>query len=254
MKHNITLILFVVVVIISSYFLVESPYLIGTIVILVLVLFVVIVLGVSFIQFNYFVKSINKGDNKEISFTFDDGPNPETTPQVLAILACENIKATFFVIGHQLEENKALLLKIHNEGHTIGNHSYCHTKKLTLFSTIHLMNDIEKCSVAIEKIIHHKPLLFRPPFGITTPRYQRALKHLDMKSIGWNIRSFDTIAKNKKALYKKITRKISDGSIILFHDTQQITVDVLPEIIQFCKTNGITIVPLPELINTRAYV
>lgn len=254
MKHNIALILFAVVVIISSYFLVESPYLIGTIVILVLVLIVVIVLGASFIQFNYFIISINKSKNKGIAFTFDDGPHPEITPKILEILAQENIKATFFMVGHQLEENKALLLKIYNEGHTIGNHSFSHTKKLTLFSSINLIEDIEKCSLQIEKMIHQKPLFFRPPFGITTPRYKRALKHLCMKSIGWNIRSFDTIATNKKALYKKITRKISDGSIILFHDTQQITVDVLPEIIQFCKTNGITIVPLPELINTQAYV
>jgi peptidoglycan/xylan/chitin deacetylase (PgdA/CDA1 family) len=253
LKHNIILTLFAVAVIISSYFLIASPYFIGAIAILVLVLILVIVFGASFIQFNYFVSSINQSENKGIAFTFDDGPHPKITPQLLSILAQENIKATFFVIGHQLDENKALLLKIHNEGHTIGNHSYRHTKKLTLFSTTHLIDDIEKCSVAIEKIIHQKPMLFRPPFGITTPRYQRALKHLDMNSIGWNIRSLDTVSKDKEALYKKITSSISNGSIILFHDTQQITVDVLPEIIQFCKTNNITIVPLPELINIPAY-
>ena len=253
MKHNISLILFVVALSLSTYFLVDTPYFFYTNATLLFLLLILIVLGASFIQFNYFVNSINKGINSEISFTFDDGPNPATTPQLLAILARENIKATFFVIGHQLEENKTLLLKIYNEGHTIGNHSYRHTKKLTLFSTTHLIDDIEKCSVAIEKIIHQKPLFFRPPFGVTTPRYKRALKHLGMKSIGWNIRSLDTVSKDKKALFKKITRKISGGSIILFHDTQQITIDVLPEIIQFCKTNGITIVPLPKLINTQAY-
>ena len=157
------------------------------------------------------------------------------------------------MIGHRVEENKTILLQIHNEGHIIGNHSFSHTKKLTLFSTSKLAADIKQCSSQIEKIIHQKPLYFRPPFGVTTPRYKKALKHLGMNSIGWSIRSLDTVSTNKEALYKKITSSISNGSILLFHDTQQITLDVLPEIIQFCKTNGITIVPLPELINSPAY-
>lgn len=235
-------------------FLYDSIYLKWIIVSLLLLFFIVIAVGSSFIQLNYFVESINKGNNKGIALTFDDGPNAEITPKILAILEKENIKATFFVIGDQIEENKSLLLKIHNEGHTIGNHSFSHTKKLTLFSTSKLTEDVKQCSAQIEKVIHQKPLYFRPPFGVTTPRYQRALNQLQMKSIGWNIRSLDTVSTNKEALYKKITSSITNGSILLFHDTHQITLDVLPEIIQFCKTNGITIVPLPELINSPAYV
>lgn len=253
MRHNITLILTLVILILSSYFLQGSPYFLSVIFAILFLYLCILILGSSFIQLNYFVPNINKGNNNGVTFTFDDGPDPEFTPKILDVLAKENVKATFFVIGNKIEKNKDLLLRIHNEGHIIGNHSFSHTKNLTILSSTNLKKDIEKCSNSIEKIIHRKPLFFRPPFGITTPNYLRATKHLKMKSIGWSIRSLDTVAKDKETLYKKVVRKISNSSIVLFHDTQKITLDVLPDIIHFCKENGINIVSLPESINKKAY-
>ena len=214
---------------------------------------ITVIVGTSFIGLNYFVKNINRGNKKGISITFDDGPNRHFTPQILDILAKENIKATFFIIGSNVSENKEILQRMYDEGHTIGNHSYSHSKKTTLFSTQKLQEDIRKCSNSIFEVINKKTLFFRPPYGITTPRYRRALKQLKMKSIGWSIRSLDTIENNKDILYKKITNKLTNGSILLLHDSQQVTVDVLPEIILYCNTNGIKIVPLPELINQNPY-
>lgn len=235
------------------FFLHESIYVKWLVVGVILLFLLIVAIGTSFIQLNYFVKSINKGKNKGIALTFDDGPNSAITPQILAILEKENIKATFFVIGNKIEENAALLKKINDEGHTIGNHSYSHNNQLTICSTKKLKEDIIKCNQLIEEVISKKPVFFRPPFGVTTPRYRRALSKLNMHSIGWSIRSFDTQSKNKEVLYKKITKQILDGSILLFHDTQKITVEVLPSIIQFCKVNGINIVPLQELINLQPY-
>ena len=209
--------------------------------------------GSGFIQLNYFVNSINKGKSKGVSFTFDDGPDLEITPQILDVLAAENIKATFFIIGNKIEKNKELLLRIYNEGHTIGNHSFSHTKKMTMFSSSKLREDIAECSTHIKKVIDQKPLFFRPPYGVTTPRYQRALKALNMKSIGWSLRSFDTVIETKEVLYKKIINKIKPGSIVLFHDTQSVTLSVLTDVIHYCKKSGIEIVSLPELINSKAY-
>ena len=199
------------------------------------------------------MNSINKSTKNGIAITFDDGPDPKITPKILNILAQENIKATFFVIGNKVEANKELLLKIYNEGHTIGNHSYSHETKLTWLSTNKLKTDIENCSISIEKVIQQKPLLFRPPFGVTNPNYKRALNQLKMKSIGWSLRSLDTVKKSKEALYKKLTRQISNGTIVLFHDTEQVTLDILPDIIHFCKENGMNIVSLPKLIDTQVY-
>ena len=253
MKHNIAIIITCATLILVVFFLHESIYLKWLIVGVILLFLSIVAIGTSFIQLNYFIESINKGNNKGIALTFDDGPNAAITPQILAILEKENIKATFFVIGNKIEKNVALLKKINNEGHIIGNHSYSHNNLTTIYSSKKLKEDLIKCNQFIEQVIAKKPLFFRPPFGVTTPRYKRALKQLNMQSIGWTIRSLDTQSKNKELLYKKITKQISDGSIILFHDTQQITLDVLPDIIQFCKINGINIVPLHELINYQPY-
>tara|TARA_R110001592_G_scaffold79111_3_gene237013 strand:- start:3568 stop:4287 length:720 start_codon:yes stop_codon:yes gene_type:complete len=236
----------------SIFLITDLSYLVIVISLILFVYGVIIVLGSSFIQLNFFVNSLNKGE-KGISLTFDDGPDPELTPKILDLLAKEKLKATFFVIGNKLETNKELLLRIHNEGHAIGNHSFSHVKRLTLCSTLKLKEDIKQCSDLIYKITKQNTLLFRPPFGITNPRYKRVLFQLNLKSIGWSVRSLDTVITNKELLVKKVTNKITNGSIVLFHDTQQVTLDALPDIIHFCKNNGINIVPLPELINTQVY-
>jgi len=243
----------ILALILSVYLFYGSSYIIYSISGIVLIYLVLIISGSGLIQLNYFVKSINKGSGKGVAITFDDGPDAQTTPQILAILAKENIKATFFVIGHKIEANKELLQRIHYEGHTVGNHSFSHTKKLTSSSTNLLRADFLKCSKSIEYVINEKPIFFRPPFGVTNPRYKRAIIALSLKSIGWSIRSLDTKTNNAKQLYNSLIKKISKGSIILFHDTQKVTVEVLPQIIEHCKNNGIKIVPLPQLINERPY-
>jgi len=124
LKHNIAIIITCATLISVVFFLHDSIYFKWLVVGVILLFLSIVALGTSFIQLNYFVESINKGNNKGIALTFDDGPNAAITPQILAILEKENIKATFFIIGNKIEQNAALLKKIDNEGHTIGNHSY----------------------------------------------------------------------------------------------------------------------------------
>ena len=135
MKHNISIILTIFLLILTAVFFYASSYFIGLVLSILILFSIVVVLGSSFIQLNYFVKSINKGVNKGVAITFDDGIDSELTPQILDVLKKENVKATFFVIGNKIEQQKSILIRIHNEGHTIGNHSFSHTKKLTLFTT-----------------------------------------------------------------------------------------------------------------------
>jgi len=253
LKHKLTLASTVIALIISAYFYSNKPYFLFLIGGIIFVYFLTLVFGSGLIQLNYFVNSINKGTNKGIALTFDDGPNPIITPQILDILAKENIKASFFVIGHKIEEQKELLNRIYSEGHTIGNHSFSHTKQLTTSSTKKLIEDFSLCSETIKNVINENPLFFRPPFGVTNPRYNRAIKNLNMMSIGWSVRSLDTKTNDVAKLYNRTIKKISTGSILLFHDTQEVTVEVLPKIIKYCKNNGINIVSLPELINEKSY-
>ncbi|MBC7864934.1 MAG: polysaccharide deacetylase family protein, partial [Bacteroidia bacterium] len=190
-----------------------------------------------------------KGFNDGLALTFDDGPDLETTPKILEILRTKNVKATFFVIGKKAEQFPEVLKTIDKEGHLIANHSYQHSYFIGTFGTKKLTEDIEKCSAIIEKIIGKKPLFFRPPFGVTNPRYLRALKKLNLASIGWSGRSFDTVNKSKNLLVKRVKKSLNTTEILLFHDTQKVTVEALPEIIEYCKEKGIKIVPLQELIS-----
>ena len=231
----------------------EKSYFIFIALGIIIAYFIIIAFGAGLIQLNYFVNSINKGSEKGVSLTFDDGPDPELTPKILDILAQENVKASFFVIGEKIEGQEELLQRIYNEGHIIGNHSFSHTKQLTMASTKVLKEDFSNCSIVIENVIKQRPSFFRPPFGVTNPRYKRALFALSLKSIGWSIRSLDTKTNDSKTLFNKVVKQITNGSILLFHDTQKVMIEALPEIIKYCKNNGIEIVPLPELINEKAY-
>ena len=189
-----------------------------------------------------------------ITLTFDDGPYPDITPRILEILDAENIKATFFVIGKKAEAHPEIINEIAGRGHIIANHSYSHSNMIGFFSSKKLKTDIEKCSELLCEIMGQRPLFFRPPFGVTNPRYERVLKKLKLISIGWTVRSFDTTSKSKEKLFEKITGSVSQSSIILLHDTKQITLETLPLLIQYFRDKNIKIVALDKLINKKPYV
>ena len=253
MKHRLFSIT-VLVALAAIFFLFRTePYFWSLVGIIVLIFILVTAFGSFQIRANYFVKSINRGKKEGISLTFDDGPDPNFTPQILEILDNHNLTGTFFIIGKKAENFPELLKEIIQRGHIVGNHSFSHSHRLPLLSSNKLKADIQHCINIIKTLTGKKIRFFRPPFGVTNPRYAKVLKQLDLQSIGWNIRSFDTVFKDSKQLFKRISRKIENGSIILFHDTQQVTVQTLPEIIRYCDEKGIKILPLDKLINKHPY-
>ncbi|RMZ60547.1 polysaccharide deacetylase family protein [Chryseobacterium nematophagum] len=196
----------------------------------------VIVWGSFDIQLGYFVNSIThkRTKLKEVALTFDDGPT-EFTPQFLDLLKEYNIKATFFCIGKQIEKYPEIFKRIILEGHTIGNHTFSHSNNTGFLSTSQITNEIERCDEIIFKVGNIKTNLYRPPFGVTNPNIAKAIKKTHKKSIGWNIRSLDTITPDEKKIYKKVTKNLKKGSIILLHDTSQKTYNVLVDILLFLK-------------------
>lgn len=206
------------------------------------------------IQANYFISSVNKGKKKSIALTFDDGPDPDFTPRILDILEEKDIKATFFVIGKKAEKYPDLLRRIHEEGHTIGNHSYSHHYLIALFSTARLTKDLERCNAFIDQTIGKRPAYFRPPFGVTNPRYSAAINNCRLSSIGWSLRSMDTRKASKYALIETVISKLKKGDIILLHDRLAVTAEALPDIIEHIHTKKMTIEPLSVVINKEAYV
>lgn len=204
--------------------------------------------GVYFIRANWFLRSLNRLDDASVALTFDDGPDPENTVKILSILSAHQVKATFFLIGEKAAKHPGLVRKILDEGHQIGNHSYTHTPRLGFFSTPRLKADFERCSAVLENISGQPVRLFRPPFGVTNPRYGRALSALELVSVGWTLRSYDTAIRDPRRLEKRIVGRLKPGHILLLHDTMPQTAEVLPALLQHLKEKQIACVKIEPYI------
>ncbi|WP_299219030.1 polysaccharide deacetylase family protein [uncultured Aquimarina sp.] len=211
--------------------------------------------GVANIRSGYFLKSLNsnpKLTKKKIAITFDDGPDLNTL-KILEVLNKYNVRGTFFCIGKQIEKHPDILKKIIQENHIIGNHTFTHDKFIDIYSTNKFTNEIKETDTIIEKFSKKKPLLFRPPYGITNPNIARAVRNTGHSVIGWNKRSFDTTIPSEKVILKRITKNLKGGDIILLHDTKIITVAVLEQLLLFLQRNNFTTVTIDELFSIQAY-
>jgi peptidoglycan/xylan/chitin deacetylase (PgdA/CDA1 family) len=203
---------------------------------------------------NLYVKALCKGDSseKKVAITFDDGPHTEITPEILNLLDLYNVQATFFCKGESIEANKDLLKEILNRGHTIGNHTYSHSYGKNMFSSKKLIDDIQKTQDLIFEITGKKAKLFRPPFGVTNPPIAKALKKFNFHIIGWSLRSFDTIHDPEQVI-RKVKTIVRPGDIILFHDNQLNTIEIIKNVLDFLQSNNYGMVRVDELLNIEAY-
>ena len=215
---------------------------------------IVLFFGSYLIQLNFHIKSLNNGDKnlKKISLTFDDGPNPVLTEKLLDILEKHSTPATFFMIGKNIEQYPEIARKVSEKGHIIGNHSYYHANKFDMQSSKKMLAEIIKTNELIKSIINKEPTLFRPPFGITNPMLAKAVKNSKMHSIGWSLRSLDTM-KTKNGTIKKLKARVKNGDIILLHDSNKDICKIVDEFIIYTKNIGIEIVSLEELLKIKAY-
>ena len=169
-------------------------------------------------------------DKSKTHITFDDGPDPKITPQILEILKKHNKKATFFCIGEKIEKHPEVIQQIAEQGHEIGNHSYSHSYYFDFFRTSKVIKELDKTNKLIKEISGKDCIIFRPPFGVTNPNIAKAVKKLNLETIGWSIRSLDTV-KDKKTILKRL-EKAKPGDIILFHDTKEQTVEILDDFLR----------------------
>ncbi|WP_276876006.1 polysaccharide deacetylase family protein [Chryseobacterium joostei] len=217
-----------------------------------LVFSAVVVWGSFAIELGYFVNSITHKHTKikEIALTFDDGPT-EFTPKFLDLLKEYQIKATFFCIGKQIEKYPETFQRIIAEGHTIGNHTLTHSKSTGFLSTSKMIVEIENCDKVINNIGNIQTNLYRPPFGVTNPSIAKAIKQTHKISIGWNVRSLDTIIDDEKKIYKRVTKNLRKGSIILLHDTSEKTYRVLVDLLVFLKDKRYSTFTVDSITNSR---
>lgn len=221
---------------------------------LLLFFFIITIWGSFNIKSNYFSTTICKSNTKEkvIAITFDDGPH-EKTQEILDVLYKYNVKATFFCIGKQIEKYPKITERLLKEQHSIGNHSYSHSKWIGFFSTNKMVNEINQTNALVTKLYNKKMLLFRPPFGVTNPNIARAVSKTNQIIIGWNIRSLDTVIQNESVVLERIKKRLRPGSIILLHDTSEKTVIVLEQLLLFLQVQGYKTKTIDELLNINAY-
>lgn len=190
---------------------------------------------------------------KKMAITFDDGPLEQYTPVILDILHREQVPATFFCIGSRIGGKETLLRRIDAEGHVIGNHSFSHHFWFDMFGPDKMLEELQLVDNTVEKVTGKRPRLFRPPYGVTNPNLAKAIRRGQYTPIGWNIRSLDTVAKDKQELLERIKKGVRPGAVLLLHDSMEVTAQVLPELIQYLKQEGYTIERIDKLLNIPAY-
>ena len=249
---NIVVICFFLFGILAVYFEVISIWWLLSASVLYLIFLLIISTNV---QWNFFVRANNgvkNHDKNEVALTFDDGP-VENTLQILELLKKYNAKASFFCIGKNIEANPDIFKKIIEEGHLVGNHTFSHTRKMGFLNRSQIISEINSCNVIALKTGGVRLRLYRPPFGIINPKIKEALKITQHQVVGWNVRSYDAVLSSENYILKRIIKKIKPGSVILLHDNNIQTVEILEQLLLFLQTNDYRSIRVDNLFQIDAY-
>jgi peptidoglycan/xylan/chitin deacetylase (PgdA/CDA1 family) len=190
----------------------------------------------------------------EIALTFDDGPNPIYTPQVLAVLQAYNIKATFFDVGYLVKDFPNIVRQEFLQGHSIGNHSWSHPQ-LTRLSYASILSQLVNTSDAIQSVTGSRPTIFRPPYGSFNRIVLAQASQQKLSTILWNDEAHDWTTPGVNVIARRILNLARYGGIILLHDGggfRAQTVAALPIIISALQLRGFTFVTIPQLLHDIA--
>jgi peptidoglycan/xylan/chitin deacetylase (PgdA/CDA1 family) len=183
-----------------------------------------------------------------IAMTFDDGPSAENTPRLLDILKQRGIKATFFLIGQNVQENPAIAKRILAEGHEIGNHTWTHPQ-LSKLSDDKVKTEIGKTQDAIKEASGYTPTIIRPPYGAITTREKEWIeKDLGLNVIIWSVDPFDWKRPGPSVVSQRILAGAAPGAIVLSHDIHKQTVDAMPATLDALIAKGYKFVTVTQLI------
>lgn len=190
----------------------------------------------------------------EVALTFDDGPNPYYTPQVLAILQHYGVQATFFDVGYLVKDFPNIVRHEYNNGNLVANHSWSHPE-LTLFSVSAILSQLTSTSNVIQNTIGVRPTFFRPPYGAFNRTVLEQAGYLGVTTVLWNDAAEDWTLPGVSYIVNKILSLAHAGTIILLHDgggNRAQTVAALPTIITDLKNRGFSLVTLQRLVDDLA--
>ena len=174
----------------------------------------------------------------ELIFTFDDGPNPKTTPIVLDALAKHHIHAIFFLVGEMAEGKQApdLIARILREGHIVGTHTMKHLDQCRLKDDAKAAHDIDDGKAAVETAAGIPTFWFRTPYGVRCERLEQFLEARHLSHFHWDLDPQEWKHKNAKkaiAYVEKELGRMTTRQVLLMHDTKEATAQALPEILDW---------------------
>jgi peptidoglycan/xylan/chitin deacetylase (PgdA/CDA1 family) len=186
---------------------------------------------------------------RTLALTFDDGPHPDYTPKLLAILKEHGVPGTFFLVGHMAQKYPDLVKMEFEAGHNIANHTYHHVN-LTKIPIEDVAVEIKACGEVLRTITGRSPHLFRPPGGDYNPDVARIVEALGYTLVLWTDDPGDYASPGEDIIESRLLRDISNGGILLLHDGIQETLDLLPGIITEMKKSGYRFVTIDKMIET----
>lgn len=187
--------------------------------------------------------------NKEkcISLTFDDGPNPATTPLILDELREAKVPASFFILGSRVPGNEALLKRMQLEGHEIGNHSWNHPD-FTKLTGEQVKQQFDQAQAAVEASGVPAPTLFRPPYGAIN---QAVVDAIPLNFVLWNTDPHDWSIDAPDQLVQTVEASAKPGAVLDLHDIYHVTTNALPKIISDLRAQGYHFVTVTQLLDIQ---
>lgn len=181
----------------------------------------------------------------KVALTFDDGPSSEYTPLLLDGLRERNVKASFFVIGSNIEKEggEEIIRRIYEEGHLIGNHTWHHVD-LSDLSTEDAWKELEMTDSLIKAVTGEETALVRPPFG----EFPRSMEEPDKLYVKWTVDSRDWVTKDTQEIVRKVVTDTEENDIILMHDCYETSVEAALQIIDTLSERGYEFVTVDRLL------
>ena len=209
----------------------------------------ILLLAIAAVSIFYKIAVLNVAaddkDPKLVALTFDDGPG-KYTEKLLDGLRERDVKASFFVLGTNAESNKDMIERMFEEGHLIGNHTYNHVQ-LTTLTVDKACDEINKTNNLIYDITGKKVKYIRPPFGV----WSEDLECMNnMTTVMWNVDPLDWSIQNTNKVVKHVLKNVTDGSIILLHDTYGTSVDAALKIVDELKKQGYEFVTIDKMVES----
>ena len=189
-------------------------------------------------------------DGKRIALSFDDGPHPTFTPKILALLEKYGVKATFFMIGRNVELYPTVAKSVDEGGHEIGNHTYSHPHMKNI-SLRQLEEEVIKTEEILASIGIEKPKLFRPPEGFRSMEQVKALETEGYQTIIWSLDTHDWQGRAANEIVSVVLNGVQGGDILLFHDytgKHNTTITALEQLIPRLLKDGYEFVKVSELM------